>query len=126
MLVAAAAAAIVSCRSTARSAVSASRRRRSTATVHWYVLGLSVIGTRSHPEMVGDMSHVTARQPCTHCVSTKQPCTQAQHCLQNEGHSIRKFYKDFLLNDDFYQKFLLCVSSYVEDLYSHQKLEMYI
>jgi len=52
--------------------------------------------------MVGDMSRVTARQPCTHCACTRQPCAQAQHCLQNEGRSIQKFYKDFLLNDDFY------------------------
>ena len=32
----------------------------------------------------------------------------------------------FLPNDDFYQKFLLCVSSQGQDLYSHQKLNMYI
>jgi len=44
--------------------------------------------TRSHPEMVGDMSRVT-------------------------------------LNFDV-SKFLLCVSSQGQDLYSHQKLHMYI
>jgi len=81
--------------------------------------------------MIGDMSRVTARQPCTHCVPARIACVQGSpvrrhNMLQNEGRSIWKFYKDFLLNDDFYQKFLLCVSRYGEDLYSHQKLDMYI
>ena len=46
--------------------------------------GYDALGTRSHPEMVGDMSRVT------------------------------------------YQKFLLCISSQGQDLYSHRKLNMYI
>ena len=46
-----------------------------------------------------------------------------QHCLQNEGWGKLCIILQLTLT---YQKFLMCISSYGQDLYSHQKLNMYI